>query len=81
MSGLRPRTNDAILHTLRIRCGGIRLTAALDNCSEKTYCNEITYKRLPKNTFTHEGNETTRNLPINTLSGETISKVFNPICH
>ena len=48
MSGLRPRTNDAILHTLRIRCGGIRLTAALDNCSEKTYCNEITYKRLPK---------------------------------
>ena len=48
MSGLRPRTNDAILHTLRIRCGGIRLTAALDNCSEKTYCNENTYKRLPK---------------------------------
>ena len=39
-------------------------------------CNESTYKRLPKDIFIHEGNETARSLPINTLSGESTSKVF-----
>ena len=76
MGGLWNRTNDTILHTLRIGCGGIILTAALDNCSDKTYCNESTYKRLPKDILIHEGNKTVKSLPINTLSGETTSKVF-----
>ena len=48
MSGLRPRTNDAILHTLRIRCGGIRLTAALDNCSEKPIVMKLRIKDFQK---------------------------------
>ena len=76
MDGLWNCTKDTILHTLRIRCGGIILTAALDNCSDKTYCNESTYKRLPKDILIHEGNKTVKSLPINTLSGETTSKVF-----
>ena len=76
MDGLWNCTKDTILHTLRIGCGGIILTAALDNCSDKTYCNESTYKRLPKDILIHEGNKTVKSLPINTLSGETTSKVF-----
>ena len=52
------------------------LNAALDNRSEKTYCIESTYNRLPKDIFIHKWNENVKSLPINTLSGETTSKVF-----
>ena len=76
MDGLWNRTNDTILLTLRIRCGGIIVNAALHNCSKKTYCKEITYKKLPKNIFIHKGNENVKSLPINTISGETTSKIF-----
>ena len=74
MDGLWNCTKDTILHTLRIGCGGIILTAALDNCSDKTYCNESTYKRLPKDILIHEGNETVKKLQSTLLVVKALPK-------